>query len=332
MAREEIINLHYKAILKRHGLSVKNFIVKKIEGGFILHYPNSLFRYKKVKQNYSDRVFCWPDLTEGNGLKGDTYIFNAWLETFLVFVKNENFQDSDTEVAIRFLKEVLRFEKETKNEFVSVDKIFKALHISEKKDDKMVYALVRLDYLKAKWSNWSAKFVKVKLHFETEDTIKSIGKKGMHGFKENIEKPKSYEETSLDKEYQVGLSFSGTERGYVERVAQFLNSSGISVYYDEYEKTNMWGKDLYQHLSVVYSKKCNYCIVFLSSSYAERLWTKHELKSAQEQAFRDNKEYILPVRFDNTEIPGISSTISYIDATATSPEELGKMVIEKLKV
>jgi len=60
------------------------------------------------------------------------------------------------------------------------------------------------------------------------------------------------------------------------------------------------------------------------------LWTKHELASAQTRAFKENREYILPVRFDDTEIPGLNETVGYIDANTRSPKEIAELAFKKL--
>ena len=132
-------------------------------------------------------------------------------------------------------------------------------------------------------------------------------------------------------EYDVALSFAGEDRAYVEKVAKYLKEKSIRVFYDKYEKTMLWGKDLYVHLDEVYQKKARYCVMFLSCYYAEKLWTNHERRSAQARAFKEKGEYILPARFDDTEIPGILPTIGYIDLCSLEPEEFGKLIIEKLK-
>lgn len=81
-------------------------------------------------------------------------------------------------------------------------------------------------------------------------------------------------------EYDIVLSFAGEQRAQVERVAECLRLAGVKVFYDAYEKSDLWGKDLYQHLSEVYQKKARYCIVFASKDYANKAWTNHELRSA----------------------------------------------------
>lgn len=134
----------------------------------------------------------------------------------------------------------------------------------------------------------------------------------------------------FELEYDVVLSFAGEDRKYVEQTAKYLKNKGVKVFYDSYETVDLWGKDLYQHLDNIYQNKAKYAVIFISESYSKKLWTNHELKSAQARAFSENEEYILPVRFDDTEIPGIRKTVGYLSLETLKPFELGKKIIEKL--
>lgn len=131
-------------------------------------------------------------------------------------------------------------------------------------------------------------------------------------------------------DYDVALSFAGENRPYVSAVAAELRSIGVRPFYDEYEKANLWGKDLYSHLDWVYRRAARYCVLFVSEAYAAKVWTNHERSSAQARAIANNEEYILPVRFDDTEVPGLRQTIGYIDLRSTGPEELAELIVEKL--
>lgn len=132
------------------------------------------------------------------------------------------------------------------------------------------------------------------------------------------------------REFDIALSFAGDDRHYVEEVAECLRGMGIKVFYDRYEKVTLWGKDLYAHLQDVYSKRSRYVVMFISKHYKRRLWTNHERRSAQARAFRENKEYILPARFDLTQIPGVLSTTGYIDLRNTTPSDLADLIRDKL--
>jgi hypothetical protein len=134
----------------------------------------------------------------------------------------------------------------------------------------------------------------------------------------------------LEDVYEVVLSFVGEDREYVEAVARYLLSSDVRVFYDKYEEVTLWGKELTEHLDKVYRGSARYCVMFISKNYANKIWTSHERRSALARAVEEKEEYILPARFDDTEIPGIRSTIDYVDLRKKTPEQLGKMIVQKL--
>ena len=131
-------------------------------------------------------------------------------------------------------------------------------------------------------------------------------------------------------EYDICLSFAGEQREYVEQVADKLKSFGVRVFYDDYARAELWGKDLYSHLDEIYQNLCRYCILFASKEYADKVWTNQERRSAQARALKEKKEYVLPARFDNTPIPGLRDTIHYIDLKRTSPSDLADLTRQKL--
>ena len=131
-------------------------------------------------------------------------------------------------------------------------------------------------------------------------------------------------------EFDVALSFAGEDREYVEQVAEFLKDAGVRVFYDRYESIELWGKDLYVHLDEVYRKKARYCVMFLSVAFRDKLWTNQERESAQARAFKEKSDYILPARFDDTEIPGIKPTTGYVDLRSLTPNAFGQMILQKI--
>lgn len=132
------------------------------------------------------------------------------------------------------------------------------------------------------------------------------------------------------REWDVALSFAGEQREYVEQVAESLRELGVRVFYDNFEKVDLWGKNLYEHLDYIYGKAATYAVVFLSEDYAKKVWTTHERRSAQARAFEENTEYILPVRVDGAEVPGFLSTVGYIDIASVSPDELALLISQKV--
>lgn len=131
--------------------------------------------------------------------------------------------------------------------------------------------------------------------------------------------------------YDIALSFAGEQRKQVEEIAQCLRTASVEVFYDNFSKAQLWGKDLYQHLSDVYQKKARFCIIFISKEYAEKAWTNHEREAAQARAFTEKgAEYILPVRFDDTEVAGILPTTGFLDFRTEGAAGICAAALEKL--
>ncbi len=131
-------------------------------------------------------------------------------------------------------------------------------------------------------------------------------------------------------DYDIAFSYAGEDRIFVEPLANALKQHGVRVFYDVFEKSNLWGKNLYSYLSELYQNKARFCVMILSQHYANKLWTNHERQAAQARAFTENEEYILPIRLDNTEIPGILPTIAYLNAQDESVETIVAAILSKL--
>ena len=143
----------------------------------------------------------------------------------------------------------------------------------------------------------------------------------------NLEKVK---DQGMEYKYDVALSFAGEDRDYVEKVTEILKKNGVRTFYDKFEEVDLWGKDLGLHFDYVYRRTSKYFIPFISKHYKEKIWTTYEVKTAIARAIENKEEYILPAKFDNTELDGIRSTLGFINISNKNPEEFAKMIIAKL--
>jgi len=133
-------------------------------------------------------------------------------------------------------------------------------------------------------------------------------------------------------DYDVAFSFAGEDRKCVEQIAEILHQIGIRIFYDKYERADLWGRDLYVHLDDVYRNKSRFCVLFISKHYKRKLWANHERESAQAKAFESNREYILPAFFDvSVKVPGLPKTIGHISLSGRTPEDLAALIVRKLQ-
>ena len=132
------------------------------------------------------------------------------------------------------------------------------------------------------------------------------------------------------REYDVAMSFAGEDREYVEEVAEHLVNLDVTVFYDRYETAELWGEDLAVHLGEIYSRDSHFVVIFSSRHYAEKAWPNHERQHALARHLEGQTGRILPVRIDDCEIPGVPSTVGYLDARVVSPDRLAELIRQKV--
>ena len=139
-------------------------------------------------------------------------------------------------------------------------------------------------------------------------------------------------ELTIGKTYQVALSFAGEQRDYVEGVAQHLAARSIGVFYDGFQRTWLWGRDGVEAFHQVFAETSNFVVMFVSAEYVAKPWTRHERKSALSRMLTEESEYVLPVRFDDTPVPGLPESIQYLEANDYTPAQLAAVIVEKIGI
>jgi hypothetical protein len=130
-------------------------------------------------------------------------------------------------------------------------------------------------------------------------------------------------------DFDVALSFAGEDRRYVEQVAKILRDRKIRVFYDEFMLVDLWGEDLYSYFDDIYRRRARFAVVFVSENYARKAWTSHERQSAQARALIEQGTYLLPVRLDDSDLPGLRPTTGYVDARKIAPKDLADLIEQK---
>jgi hypothetical protein len=131
--------------------------------------------------------------------------------------------------------------------------------------------------------------------------------------------------------FDVAISFAGPERPFAKELAKHVEAAGFLAFYDDFYPEDLWGKDLVQTFHEIYSKRARYCVIFVSEEYNNRAWTIHERRSAQERMLKEKgQEYILPIKANAVELPGLPSTIGYVSLKGLGIEKIAELLIKKL--
>ncbi|MEU7479828.1 PQQ-binding-like beta-propeller repeat protein [Lentzea sp. NPDC042327] len=136
-----------------------------------------------------------------------------------------------------------------------------------------------------------------------------------------------------NEQYDFALSFAGPDRVFARGLAEALKADGHRVFFDEYHQAELWGTNLFEKLLDVYGKRSRYVVVVVSRHYLDSVWTRWELRSALETVLQGRDDAVLPLRLDDTELPGLPRSTAWIDVREdgeTDVELLTRLLAGKL--
>lgn len=134
--------------------------------------------------------------------------------------------------------------------------------------------------------------------------------------------------------YDVVISYAGEDKVTVDEIVRLLQQEvpSIRIFYAPLEEADLWGKDLAEELPTIFGEEGRYCVMLISKHYAQKLWPNVERKAAIQRAVQQQEEYILPVKLDDTQLPGLSSTIAYYDMREKSLKDVVDGIKHKLGI
>lgn len=131
-------------------------------------------------------------------------------------------------------------------------------------------------------------------------------------------------------DYDVAVTFAGEDRKYVQDVVKRVADAGYRVFYDQDEQATPWGEELTEYFPKIYEERSRYAVMFVSRYYAAKPWTRLERRSVLLRALEQPTPYLLPVQLDGTKLPGVRSTISYLDGAKMGPLGVAGAICQKL--
>lgn len=136
------------------------------------------------------------------------------------------------------------------------------------------------------------------------------------------------------KRFKIALSFAGERRAFVADIAQHLSThlGKDSVLYDHYYEAEFARPDLDTYLQRLYHDESELIAVFLCEDYEKKEWCGLEWRAVKDLIKKRQAADIMPLRFDNTEIPGLFSTDGYVWIDTRSPQEIAKVILARLGI
>lgn len=134
------------------------------------------------------------------------------------------------------------------------------------------------------------------------------------------------------EKHDVAISYASEDRLIAEELANAFKNKGLSVFYDKDYQGKLWGKQLSESFKKTFGKSSLFVLVLISRHYPVKNWTGFELSIAKTKESRLKREFILPVRLDDTIFAGIPQDISYLDYRLEGPEKIANLLFEKIKL
>jgi len=134
-----------------------------------------------------------------------------------------------------------------------------------------------------------------------------------------------------NSEFDIALSYASEQGWYVEPMARALVDYEVSVFYDRFDEARLWGRDGIETFTETYGRQAFRVIMFISADYVRKGWPTVERRAALARLLRDpSSDHILPIRFDDSKVPGLATQTIYQQADSRSPIEMAELVVDHL--
>lgn len=117
----------------------------------------------------------------------------------------------------------------------------------------------------------------------------------------------------LFSRFHLAISVAGAQREQAQQITTCLQRRGWRVFFYEARQSDLVGGHLPGDLEAIYRRRARFCLMLLSAEYISGDWTTYERRLAQDRDRRSRGGFILPVRFDDAVVPGLSDDVAYLD-------------------
>jgi hypothetical protein len=137
--------------------------------------------------------------------------------------------------------------------------------------------------------------------------------------------------TAPTRRFRIALSFPGEYRSFVEQVAEHLSAAvgKESILYDKYYEAEFARVNLDTYLQRLYHDESELIAVFLCADYERKEWCGLEWRAVRHLIKRRQVDSVMPLRFDNTEVPGLFSIDGYVWIGDRSPADIANLIVER---
>lgn len=137
-----------------------------------------------------------------------------------------------------------------------------------------------------------------------------------------------------EKTFKIGLSFPGSQRSFVKKVADILveKYGRNKIFYDHHFQGKLARRSLDTYLGNIYRNECDLVVAFFSKDYQTQPWCRLEWRYILDILFSaDLDDLLMPLKFEDVEIPGMLGRDSTLDISQMSAADVAQLIIDRLE-
>jgi hypothetical protein len=134
--------------------------------------------------------------------------------------------------------------------------------------------------------------------------------------------------------FKIALSYPGERRDFVKQVADRLADQvgRDRVLYDRYYEAEFARPGLATYLQHLYHDESELIAVFLCTDYERKEWCGLEWRAVLDLIKQRQAATVMPLRFDDTEIPGLFSIDGYVWIGGRTPQEIADLILQRMNI
>jgi len=130
--------------------------------------------------------------------------------------------------------------------------------------------------------------------------------------------------------FDFAISYAGEEEGIARDLHRLLTERGARVFLAANEKVYLLGKKLGRELPRVFGPDTRFAVPLVSSNYVKKFWPRREFEFAKQEEEKRGFEFVLPVRLDDSTLPGLSPEVVYVNLRKEGLRGTADLMMSKL--
>jgi serine protease AprX len=150
----------------------------------------------------------------------------------------------------------------------------------------------------------------------------------------SAEIPAMSDPSTSNKRFSVAVSFPGEKRDYVKDVVAELRQLKMprkEIFYDKFYPEELAVPDLDTVLQQIYRNDSELIVIFISAEYEKKDWCGLEWRAIRDIIKARRGQDIMPLRFDDTDVPGLFSIDGYLDLRDRDPDNVAALILKRLQ-